>query len=85
MFQYYCLNPISNIGLSKFTDDFIKTEEINEAEGILVRSAAMHEMEFSDQLLAVARAGAGVNNIPLDSVPKRELLCLIRREPTQTV
>ena len=32
MFQYYCLNPISNIGLSKFTDDFIKTEEINEAE-----------------------------------------------------
>ena len=74
MFQYYCLNPISNIGLSKFTDDFIKTEEINEAEGILVRSAAMHEMEFSDQLLAVARAGAGVNNIPLDRCAQKGIV-----------
>ena len=74
MFQYFCLNPISNIGLSKFTDDFIKTEEINEAEGILVRSAAMHEMEFSDQLLAVARAGAGVNNIPLDRCAQKGIV-----------
>ena len=63
-----------NIGLSKFTDDFIKTEEINEAEGILVRSAAMHEMEFSDQLLAVARAGAGVNNIPLDRCAQKGIV-----------
>lgn len=74
MFQYFCLNPISNIGLSKFTDDFKKTEEINEAEGILVRSAAMHEMEFSDQLLAVARAGAGVNNIPLDRCAQKGIV-----------
>ena len=74
MFQYYCLNPISNIGLSKFTDDFKKTEEVNEAEGILVRSAAMHEMEFSDQLLAVARAGAGVNNIPLDRCAQKGIV-----------
>lgn len=74
MFQYYCLNPISNIGLSKFTDDFKKTEDVNEAEGILVRSAAMHEMEFSDQLLAVARAGAGVNNIPLDRCAQRGIV-----------
>lgn len=74
MFQYYCLNPISNIGLSKFTDDFKKTEEINEAEGILVRSATMHEMEFSDQLLAVARAGAGVNNIPLDRCAQKGIV-----------
>ena len=74
MFQYYCLNPISNIGLSKFTDDFKKTEDVNEAEGILVRSAAMHEMEFSDQLLAVARAGAGVNNIPLDRCAQKGIV-----------
>lgn len=74
MFQYYCLNPISNIGLSKFTDDFKKTEEVNEAEGILVRSAAMHEMEFSDQLLAVARAGTGVNNIPLDRCAQKGIV-----------
>ena len=74
MLHYYCLNPISNIGLSKFTDDFKKTEEVNEAEGILVRSAAMHEMEFSDQLLAVARAGAGVNNIPLDRCAQKGIV-----------
>lgn len=74
MFQYYCLNPISNIGLSKFTDDFKKTEDVSKAEGILVRSAAMHEMEFSDQLLAVARAGAGVNNIPLDRCAQKGIV-----------
>ena len=49
-----------------FTPDFEKTEEISEAQGILVRSAAMHDMEFSPELLAIARAGAGVNNIPLE-------------------
>lgn len=74
MFQYYCLNPISNIGLSKFTGDFKKTEDVSKAEGILVRSAAMHEMEFSDQLLAVARAGAGVNNIPLDRCAQKGIV-----------
>lgn len=65
MFQYYCLNPIAQVGLDKFTDEFTKTEDVNQAEGILVRSAVMHDMEFSENLLAVARAGAGVNNIPL--------------------
>ena len=71
MFQYYCLNPIAQVGLDKFTEDFIKTEDINAAEGILVRSAAMHDMEFSDNLLAVARAGAGVNNIPLERLAEK--------------
>lgn len=66
MFNYYCLNPIAQVGLEKFTEEFVKTEEVDKAQGILVRSAAMHDMEFSDELLAVARAGAGVNNIPLD-------------------
>jgi len=66
MFNYYCLNPISNVGLENFTDNFAKTDDVNSAEGILVRSAAMHDMELSDKLLCVARAGAGVNNIPLD-------------------
>ena len=66
MFNYYCLNPIAQIGLDKFHGNFVKTEDVNDAQGILVRSAAMHDMELSDQLLAVARAGAGVNNIPLD-------------------
>lgn len=71
MFQYYCLNPIAQVGLDKFTKDFIKTEDVNAAEGILVRSAAMHDMEFSDNLLAVARAGAGVNNIPLERLAEK--------------
>lgn len=66
MFQYYCLNPISKIGLDEFSANYQKTEEIGQAQGILVRSAAMHDMELPKGLLAVARAGAGVNNIPLD-------------------
>lgn len=74
MFQYYCLNPISKIGLDDFTENFAKTEDVNEAEGILVRSAAMHDMELSDRLLAVARAGAGVNNIPLDKCAEKGIV-----------
>lgn len=66
MFSYYCLNPISGEGLHQFDADYAQTEKIEEAQAILVRSAAMHEMEFSEKLAAVARAGAGVNNIPLD-------------------
>lgn len=66
MYQYNCLNPISEIGLSRFTENYQKTDSIENAEGVLVRSASMHEMELPEKLLAVARAGAGVNNIPLD-------------------
>ncbi len=74
MFQYYCLNPIAQVGLEKFTQEFAKTEDINQAQGILVRSAAMHDMELSDNLLAVARAGAGVNNIPLDKCAEKGIV-----------
>lgn len=66
MFKYHCLNPISKVGTDKFTNNYVKTDNIEEADGILVRSAAMHDMDLPDNLLAVARAGAGVNNIPLD-------------------
>ena len=74
MFDYYCLNPIAKVGLEKFTDEFKATEDVNAAEGILVRSAAMHDMEFSDNLLAIARAGAGVNNIPLEDCAKKGIV-----------
>ncbi|MDD2972022.1 MAG: phosphoglycerate dehydrogenase [Lachnospiraceae bacterium] len=74
MFKYNCLNPIAEVGLEKFSADYVKTEDVNEAEGILVRSAAMHDMEFSDNLLAVARAGAGVNNIPLDKCAEKGIV-----------
>lgn len=66
MFKYTCLNPIAAVGLDNLTEDYVKTEDFAEAEAVLVRSAAMHDMELSSNLCAVARAGAGVNNIPLE-------------------
>ena len=74
MFKYHCLNPIADVGLDLFVKFYEKTEEVNEADAILVRSAAMHDMELSDNLLAVARAGAGVNNIPLDKCAEKGIV-----------
>ena len=74
MFQYYCLNPIAQVGLDGFGADYKKTEDIKEADGVLVRSAAMHDMELPEKLLAVARAGAGVNNIPLDKCAEKGIV-----------
>ncbi len=65
MFQYYCLNPISEKGLALFPDNYRRTEEISHADAILVRSAQMQEMDIPLSVAAVARAGAGVNNIPV--------------------
>ena len=67
MRKIHCINAISRYGTDQFTEDYQLTDEVNEAEGILVRSASLHEMQFSNSLLAIARAGAGVNNIPLDA------------------
>ncbi|RHQ57573.1 3-phosphoglycerate dehydrogenase [Dorea sp. AF24-7LB] len=66
MYKYHCLNPISQVGLDQLTEEYTPVNEAKEADAILVRSAVMHEMEFSKDLKAVARAGAGVNNIPLE-------------------
>ena len=74
MFKYHCLNNISKAGLEKFSALYEETADIGEAQGILVRSAKMHDMEFSDNLLANARAGAGVNNIPLDRCAKEGIV-----------
>lgn len=62
-----CLNPIAACGLDLFDDTYEMVEDVSEAQAVLVRSASMHEMELSENLVAVARAGAGVNNIPLDT------------------
>ena len=64
MFQYHCLNPISENGLSNFPPEYRKVDNLSDAEAVLVRSAKMHELEVPASLCAVARAGAGVNNIP---------------------
>lgn len=66
MFKYHCLNPISQLGLGQLDENYVNTENVEEADAILVRSAKMHEMDFSGNLKAIARAGAGVNNIPLE-------------------
>lgn len=66
MYKINCLNPIADVGLKNFSEQYQITADINEADGVLVRSASMHELELPKNLLAVARAGAGVNNIPLD-------------------
>ena len=65
MYQYHCLNAISNVGLEVFDENYTKVEDMNEADAVLVRSAAMHDMELGKNLKVIARAGAGVNNIPL--------------------
>lgn len=74
MFKIKCLNPISKYGLNLMTSNYEVTDDVNEANGILVRSASMHEMELPDALEAVARAGAGVNNIPLDKCAEKGIV-----------
>ena len=74
MFKYACLNNISEKGLENFTPSYEKTDDLAAAQGILVRSAAMHDMSFSPELLAIARAGAGVNNIPIDRCAKEGIV-----------
>lgn len=66
MYKFNCLNPISNVGLDLMPGQYQKVEEMSEANAVLVRSAAMHDLELPKSLEAIARAGAGVNNIPLD-------------------
>jgi D-3-phosphoglycerate dehydrogenase len=74
MYHIKCLNPIAQIGLDNLTDQFQLTEELDQADAVLVRSAAMHDLEVTDDLLAVARAGAGVNNIPLEEYTKKGIV-----------
>ncbi len=74
MFNYACLNPIAGVGLDLFSDNYQKVEDIKNADAALVRSAAMHDLELGDKVLAVARAGAGVNNIPLDKCAEQGIV-----------
>ncbi|MBR3311879.1 MAG: phosphoglycerate dehydrogenase [Solobacterium sp.] len=64
--KIYCLNNIAKIGTDQFREGYTLTADMDDVAGILVRSANMKEMEFPSSLRAIARAGAGVNNIPLD-------------------
>lgn len=85
MFQYKCLNPISPCGTSLFTEEYKQVEELQKADAVLVRSAAMHDMQDVPNLLAVARAGAGVTTSLSQIILKKESLYLTRQEPMQMV
>ena len=74
MKRIHCLNAISKYGTDLLTGGYELTEQMDGADGVLVRSAAMHDMELPDSLLAIARAGAGVNNIPLDKCAEKGIV-----------
>lgn len=74
MRKIHCLNAISKYGTELLTDDYTLTDDLQEADGVLVRSAAMHDMELPKGLLAIARAGAGVNNIPLETCAEKGIV-----------
>ena len=74
MFNYTCLNPIANVGLDLLTDDYKKVDDLADAQAVLVRSAAMHDLELPEGLESVAIAGAGVNNIPLDKCAEQGIV-----------
>lgn len=74
MYKYECLNPIAQFGLNYFTRDYERTEERAEADAILVRSASMHDLMLPKGLHAIARAGAGVNNIPLEKCAEQGIV-----------
>lgn len=74
MFKYTCLNPIAEVGLSQFDDKYEKVEALADADAVLVRSAAMHDLELPEGLETIARAGAGVNNIPLGKCAEKGIV-----------
>ncbi len=74
MFRYVCLNPIAQVGLDVLEEGYEKVEDLKDAQAALVRSASMHDMELPDSLEVVARAGAGVNNIPLDKCAEQGIV-----------
>ena len=70
----HCINNISKCGTDLLTNEYTMTDSLDKAEGVLVRSASMHELTLPSGLLAIARAGAGVNNIPLDSCAEKGIV-----------
>ena len=73
-FSYNCLNPIAEVGLANLDDRYVRTESFADADAVFVRSAKMDDLEPGANLLAVARAGAGVNNIPHAEYAKKGIV-----------
>ena len=74
MYNIHYLNPISEKGTALWTEEYQKCENMEDAQAVMVRSAAMHELKLPQDLLAVARAGAGVNNIPLNKCAEQGIV-----------
>ena len=74
MYKYHCLNPIAEVGLNQFKDEYAAVSHMEDADAVLVRSAAMHDLEFGENLKVIARAGAGVNNIPLEKCAEQGIV-----------
>lgn len=74
MYNIATLNKISPVGLARLTDQYKVIDDIADANGVLVRSQNMHDIRFPEKLLAIARAGAGVNNIPLEKCADRGIV-----------
>ena len=74
MIKINCLNPIAEIGLDLFTDNYANVDNYADADAVLVRSAAMHDLELPTSLMAIARAGAGVNNIPIETCAEQGIV-----------
>lgn len=71
MYRYHCLNNIATVGTDRLGKEFEPADDLADADATLVRSASLHDVQLPDRLLAIARAGAGVNNIPLDRCAER--------------
>ena len=80
MYNVHYLNPISASGTALWSDQYSSTQSLESADAIIVRSASMHDLQMPEQLLAVARAGAGVNNIPLDALAEQGVVVFNRSE-----
>ena len=74
MYNYTCLNPIAGVGLDLFSDNYEIIDSMENADAVLVRSASMHDLDLPEKLVAIARAGAGVNNIPLDKCAEKGIV-----------
>lgn len=74
MYKYKCLNSISKIINKVFDENYVQVEDMEAADAVLVRSAKMHDMELPERLLAISRAGTGVNNIPLDKCAEKGIV-----------
>ena len=74
MYQFHCLNPIASKGLDIFDENYRKSDTMEDCNAILVRSAKMHDMQLPSSVSVIARAGAGVNNIPVKECAEKGIV-----------